>query len=306
MFFNIQRWSLHDGPGIRTTLFFKGCPLRCRWCCNPESREFGPQIMVHTTRCTGCGTCTDTCPSGAVARTGQGISYDRTACTGCGNCVPACPAGARELTGSDRSTDELIRLIERDAVFYRASGGGVTFSGGEAFARPDLLRETADRLHAAGILLAAETCGYFDFDGVRDILDLIGDLFIDIKHTDDRLHRAYTGVSNRRILDNIRRIDDTGHPFTIRVPLVSGLTDTDANIDGIVSVCKGLRHLDHIELLPFHSLGAAKYDSLGLAYDRGMKPPEPDRIVSVLDRLRSVGLTACASDIIHQTGRGTP
>ena len=222
------------------------------------------------------------------------------ACILCGDCVQACPYGAREILGGKETLDDVIDTIERDAVFYRASGGGVTFSGGEAFSQPDLLRRLADRLIAAGIPTAVETCGYFDFGEVRDIFDLIGDIFIDLKHSDDILHQAYTGVSNGKILENIRHINASGRKFTIRLPLVKGMTDTPGNINGVAEICKDLQHLARIELLPYHPLGEPKYAGLNLPYDHTMMPPEPERIQSILSLLHSKNLEAECIGVINE------
>ena len=251
MLFNIQRWSLHDGPGIRTTLFFQGCPLRCRWCSNPESWEFERKSeQTHLGK-------------------NQHNQY-----------FP---------------TDEIARVIDtitRDAVFYRASGGGVTFSGGEALAQPELLRYLADTLSAAGIPTAVETCGLFDFTQISDILEMINDIFIDLKQTDDAMHKTLTGVSNGRIIENIHRIDEMGKTFVIRIPLVKNLTDTPENIDKSIDICATLKNLIRVELLPYHSLGVGKYVDLNLPYDNTMAAPDQERIESILEKFHSKGLQA--------------
>ena len=207
MFFNIQRWSLHDGPGIRTTVFFQGCPLRCRWCSNPESWEFKKQEKSPT-------------------------------------------------------RDEVLETIRRDAVFYRASGGGITFSGGEPFAQSETMRYLADSLSSAGIRTAVETCGYFIFKEVADIIDMIDEIFIDIKHTDDISHQKLTDVSNTRIFENIFHLNELGKKFVIRMPLVKGLTDTQCNIDQVIKMSSTLDNLIRIELLPYHPFGVGKHKDL--------------------------------------------
>jgi len=294
MLFNIQRWSLHDGPGIRTTLFFKGCPLRCRWCANPESWSFEKQLLFRKDLCTGCGSCVAVCPVHANVLENQCLIHDPSKCMACGNCVQACSESARDLAGMDLAVDEIIRLIERDAVFYRASGGGVTFSGGEPFARKNLLRNLAEALYSAGIRIAVETCGFFVLDEVLDVMDRMDDIFVDLKHTHDSTHRKLTGVSNRVIIENISRLDETGHALTIRVPLVKGLTDTQENMEGLIQICKGLKNLKQVEVLPYHSLGAGKYAGLNLAYDHSMTAPGTEEVQSILNRLHSNGLKACS------------
>ena len=242
LIFNIQRWSLHDGPGIRTTLFFKGCPLRCRWCCNPESWALNALL------------------------------------------------GQKET-----APDKAMETILRDAVFYRASGGGVTFSGGEPFMHPVLLADLAGAAVDAGIDTAAETSGFFDMDAARPALESIDHLFIDIKCMDDDRHRALTQVSNKKILENIRQIDRAGIAMVIRMPLVRGLNDLPGDIDAAVRFCSGLVNLSGVELMPYHPLGEGKYKALGLEYERRMAPPKPRDLDRAVALFRNAGITAACS-----------
>jgi pyruvate formate lyase activating enzyme len=297
MLFNIQRWSLHDGPGIRTTVFFKGCPLRCRWCSNPESWSFEKQLLVDTERCAACGACIAACPAGANRTSGSAVVFDRGRCAACGRCVDGCPQMARELVGSDWTADRIIRMLERDAVFYRASGGGVTFSGGEPFARMDLLLRLARACSLAGIATAVETSGFFSLADAAETLEWIGEIFIDLKHTDDVLHRQLTGVSNRRIIETILGLDKMGRALTIRVPLIQGLTSTAANVAGVIDLCRRLKHLKGVELLPYHDLGAGKYARLGLPFNADMAAPRPEATARIVARLRAQGIAASCSSI---------
>jgi pyruvate formate lyase activating enzyme len=292
MFFNIQRWSLHDGPGIRTTVFFKGCPLRCRWCSNPESWSFEKQLLVDTQRCSACGACIEVCPTGANRMAEGKIAFDRGRCIACGRCVDCCPEDVREVVGREAVADRIAGMLERDAVFYRASGGGVTFSGGEPFARMDLLMQLARVCTHAGISTAVETSGFFPLDQAAQTLDWIDDIFIDLKHTSDTLHNQLTGVSNRRIIENILRLDEMGRALTIRVPLIQGITSTEQNIAGIVRLCRRLTHLIGVELLPYHNLGAGKYARLGLPYAGDMAAPRWETTAQILARLRAHGIAA--------------
>ncbi len=202
MIFNIQRWSLHDGPGIRTTVFLKGCPLRCRWCSNPESWSFTKQQFYLRDQCVDCFNCVEVCPNGANRVQGGKLRYNRDLCTVCGACITTCSAGARESVGDDATVEQILKTITRDAVFYRSSDGGVTFSGGEPFAQPELLRYLVRGCFKAGIQMAVETCGYFNYPNVEDILDYIDDILIDFKHSDPDCHRRLTGVSNERITES--------------------------------------------------------------------------------------------------------
>jgi pyruvate formate lyase activating enzyme len=292
MLFNIQRWSLHDGPGIRTTVFFKGCPLRCRWCSNPESWSFEKQLMVAIERCSGCGGCMEVCPTAANRTDGRTVTFDRSRCRACGLCVDRCPQTARELAGLDMTADRIIEMLARDAVFYRASGGGVTFSGGEPFARLDLLRQLAKACTLAGISTAVETSGYFSLNKAAEALEWIDAIFIDLKHTCDAAHKQLTGVSNRRIIDTILSLDEMGRALTLRLVLIDRLTSTAENIDGVIALCQRLRHLVAVELLPYHDLGAGKYARLGLAYDAQVRAPRRETIEAILARMRSHGIAA--------------
>lgn len=299
MFFNIQRWSLHDGPGIRTTIFFKGCPLRCRWCSNPESWEFEKQLFISQDRCTGCGTCVEACPASSNVMTGQSLHHEKNRCLNCGKCISSCPGSAREIVGQNLSIKKILKAIERDAIFYRASAGGVTFSGGEPFAQKEVLRHLVEASCFAGIHTAVETCGFFVLNDVIDIIDKIDDVFIDLKHTNDLIHHKLTGVSNKCIIKNIRHINEMGKKFVIRIPLIKALTDTTENIDEAINICRDLENLIRIELLPYHSLGAGKYINLNLKYDNTMIAPGPERIDLILSKLRSHGLKAESSSSVN-------
>ena len=218
---------------------------------------------------------------------GPFVEFDRDTCVGCGRCAENCPENARELVGQDLPVDEIIRILDRDAVFYRSSGGGVTFSGGEPFAQMDVLKRLARGCAVAGIRTAVETSGFFSFNEAPAIFDWIDDIFIDLKHTNDAIHKELTGVSNTTIIDTLMRLDEMGRGVTVRIPLVKGLTDTRENIDGVIRLCRWLDHLIGIELLPYHRLGAAKYNHLNLPYDAAMTAPEQTDIESILSRMHA-------------------
>jgi len=296
LFFNLQRWSLHDGPGIRTTVFFKGCPLRCQWCSNPESWSFHAQLVFMKDKCSGCGTCIDVCPAYANSLNGSKTFYDRNMCTLCGCCVDACPEHTRALVGQELSIDEIVEAIEKDAVFYRASDGGVTFSGGEPFAQMEVLRQLARKCTSAGIHTAVETSGFFSLKDASDIFEYIDEIFIDLKHTNERRHLKLTGVSNQKILANIKRLDELGRGLTIRIPLIEGLTDTSENIEGVVKFCARLENLITAELIPYHNFGMGKYPGLDLPYDDRLRAPGRKTIHLIIDQLNAHGIAAQTVD----------
>lgn len=259
--FQMQRWSIHDGEGLRTTVFFKGCPLRCSWCANPESWTRTPEIFYFKERCTSCGRCA-LCPSAANTFADGRCSFDRARCTGCGACQGACPAGARKTMGAVMTTDEVMKVLKRDAVFYRESGGGVTFSGGEPFMQLDFLRELVSACGRAGMDTAVETCGYFDWETAKDVIAALDGVFVDIKHIDAEVHKKVTGVSNAPILDNIIRIAELQPNTIVRVPFIE---EINANEKNIRAMCEFLQHtkVKGVELLPYHSLGEPKYRAKG-------------------------------------------
>lgn len=270
MLFNIQRWSLHDGPGIRTTVFFKGCPLRCLWCSNPESWNRNKDWYHFKDRCSLCGTCVKNCTRKAVRMDGQTIRHNLEECSFCGACADLCPENALEPVGFDMDLSQIMQVIEKDSIFYHHSGGGVSFSGGEPFSQAGPLRALTDMCLDRGIHTCIETSGYFEFDQVSDILAKISLIHMDIKHTDDQIHRKLTGVSNGKIIQNIIKTDDMGKNTIIRIPLIKDLTDTDQNIREIIKLITRLRHVSLVELLDYHTFGISKYDALGLGYDSGI------------------------------------
>lgn len=252
--FNIQKFSVHDGPGIRTTLFFKGCPLRCAWCANPESQWFAPQPMRDLSRCMACGRCEAACP-----RT-QG-----TPCTGCGACVQACPQGALELVGRAYTVDELVRICLQDSDFYTESGGGVTLSGGEPLAQPAFCAALLFALKAQGLHTAVETTGHVEPAVLARLAPMV-DLFLyDIKHHDAGRHRAATGVSNERIAGNLRTLLADGRQVLVRIPVIPGINDTLADARAFAALLGGMG-IPRVQLLPFHQLGEGKYPRLGRPY----------------------------------------
>lgn len=258
---NIQRYSIHDGDGIRSTVFFKGCPLSCRWCHNPESQRFAPEILFHADRCTGCGACESACTQGALE--------DRAACTGCGACADVCLHDARERVGEPMSVTELCTLLERDLPFYEESGGGVTLSGGEAAAQDmDYLEALCRHLTRAGIRVNLDTCGHVGSQRLLRLLPYIDVFLYDVKLIDSARHREWTGVGNERILENLVLLHSKGAKIDVRIPVIGGANADGENIRQTAAFLRreapGIRR---VYLLPYHAAGAGKYAQLGRRYE---------------------------------------
>ena len=291
--FSIQRYSTEDGPGIRTTVFMKGCPLKCLWCHNPEGQEFPPQIAFNDSRCIGCKGCADACPQGAINFTADGPRTDRGKCQNCGKCAEVCPTGARELIGKYMTAEEVFSEVERDALFYRSSGGGVTVGGGEPTMQPGFLAEFLIKCHERGIHTALDTSGYVEWQEMEKILKHVDLVLYDIKQIDPAKHAEYTGVSNELILENARRISGKGIPMLIRVPVIPGYTDGEDNIRGILEFACNLASVAKVDLLPFHRLGEPKYKKLGRNYVfEGTQPPADEHMQKLKRLVASFGLQA--------------
>lgn len=268
--FDIKRYCINDGPGIRMTIFLKGCPLSCRWCHNPESISPNIQKLFTAARCIGCGECVRVCPTGACRLTGQGIVTDPNLCSLCGQCAEVCPTRATEMSGRWMAVAELLREIEKETPFFDQSGGGVTFSGGEPLLYPDFLAEILDACGQRGVHRAVDTSGYVK-TGL--LLDIAGrtDLFLyDLKLMDPARHRLYTGVGNQKILANLTALAETGAAIQIRIPLVKGVNDDDANIRATADFVAGLAgEKKPVSLLPFHNIAAGKHLKLGQEFAAG-------------------------------------
>jgi pyruvate formate lyase activating enzyme len=286
--FNVQKFCVHDGPGIRTTVFFKGCPLRCAWCHNPESQDFAPELLVNAEKCTSCRQCLPTCPAGAIRATGEGIVTDRASCRACGSCADECLPGAREIAGHQATIAELLAEIEKDRVFYEQSGGGVTLSGGEVLCQPEAARELAQACQIRGIHVAIDTCGHAPYENLARLLDC-ADLFLyDLKHLDSLRHRKFTGQDNHLILDNLLRLSATGQSIHLRIPLIENFNADDAHIESVARFVRQL-NLSRIDLLPYHNTGSSKYERLGRRYDTaGFAAPTPERLARIAAVLRQV------------------
>ena len=280
--FDVKRYTLHDGPGIRTTVYLKGCPLSCDWCHNPEGQAPAPEIVTWERRCIGCGRCVAACPQGDAVLGGP-------SCERCGRCVAVCPAGAREWIGRWMTVAEVMAEVERDVIFYDQSGGGVTFSGGEPLSQPAFLGALLAAAGEQEIQTVVDTAGYARPAVVEAIAPHV-DLFLyDLKLIDDEAHRRHTGVSNRLPLANLRRLAAAGHAIRIRVPIIPGITDGDDNLAAIGRLAGELALA--IDLLPYHRTAADKYGRLARDYPlAATRPPEPARMAELAERLKNRGL----------------
>ena len=288
--YDIQRWSTEDGPGIRTTIFFKGCPLRCAWCCNPEAWTAQPQLGLFHDQCRGCAACISACSQG-TARPVEADQVVQESCRTCGVCVAACPHGARQLFGQRKSAEVILAEVARDRVFHHQSGGGVTFSGGEATSQPRLLQHLAERLGGSGVHLVLETCGHFSWSDNQAALGLMNLVYFDLKHMDNAAHERLTGVGNALILENAVRIARAGIPMVIRLPLLPGQNDTRENLERTARFVTGkLGASVPIELLPYHVLGRHKHPAIGRRYAlEGLVPPSAHCMAQTQATLEAMG-----------------
>ena len=265
---DVKRYALHDGPGIRTTVFLKGCPLRCLWCCNPESQNRVPEFLWLEENCLGCDLCFQVCPRGAIEVIDGARRVDSARCDRCGRCIDSCPGQALTQVGRLVTVDELLREVVRDSVFFQRSGGGLTLSGGEPAAQPHFARELLRRYKTEeyGLHTAVETCGYVGWEELAGLLEYTDLVLYDIKVIDSQLHQQATGVDNRLILDNAHRIAASGKLLVIRLPLIPGYTDSEENVAAVAAYAQLLPGVEEIHLLPYHRLGEPKYRRLGRPY----------------------------------------
>ncbi|MBR2743167.1 MAG: glycyl-radical enzyme activating protein [Clostridia bacterium] len=263
--FNIQRMSVNDGPGIRTIVFLKGCPLRCLWCHNPESQSARPELFYVPARCIGCGECVKVCPSGVHVMRDGIHELDRTNCTVCFKCVDAC-VGALEISGRTMSAGEAVDEVKKDRLFYEKSGGGLTVSGGEPTFQADFTRALLSLARAEGINTCIETAGFCPEDTIKSLVPLV-DLFLyDIKETDSARHREYTGAPLEPILRNLKVIDDMGAKTVIRCPVIPGFNDREEHFAAVGELASGLTNVMGIDVMAYHPLGESKAASVGKKY----------------------------------------
>ncbi len=288
--FNIQKFSIHDGPGVRTTVFFKGCPLRCAWCSNPESIAPDPQVSWAEKACVGCGVCAAVCPEKALALSGGRVAADHPRCVACGRCVEACPSGALTLSGTMYPLDDVIDICLQDRDFYADSGGGVTLSGGEATMQHEFASALLAGMKERGVHTALETNGFAEEEIFRKVAGGADMLLFDVKHYDDARHRDGAGVSNALILGNLKRALEAGKDVLVRIPVIRGYNSglDDAREFARLLLSMGVRR---VQLLPFHQMGENKYASLGMRYAlRDLAPLRRENLEDFRNVMRIEGL----------------
>ncbi|MBO4356377.1 MAG: glycyl-radical enzyme activating protein [Clostridia bacterium] len=285
---NVKRFEIHDGPGIRTTVFLKGCPLRCRWCHNPETLSAAAEIGYHPHKCISCGECVPVCPNGAHSFVNGEHLFDRSRCVGCGKCVSVCLGEALVSYYRSVTADDLFSELVQDIDFFRNSDGGITVSGGEPLIQADFVRELFLLAKKEGIGTAVDTSLYAPVDSINKVIGLTDIFLVDIKAIDPGLHESLTGVSNSLILDNIRYLDSKGKNMEIRIPFVPGCNDSE--IEKIAVFVSGLKSVSGVKVLPYHNYSISKYESLGLTYDLNSPIPSKSEIENARAILSGFGI----------------
>jgi pyruvate formate lyase activating enzyme len=298
MIFDIKRYAINDGPGIRTAVFFKGCPLECWWCHNPEGQRSQSQLMFRENRCKLSRSCVEACPQGAIIwKEAPIVDWDK--CDQCGKCAEVCFAGALEMVGRVVTAAEVMAEIERDVLFYDQSGGGVTFTGGEPMLQHEFLEEILTLCKLQHIHTAVDTSGYTSWENIHSIIPLVNLFLYDIKLIDESQHKMFTSVSNRLILTNLRKLSEAGAHILVRIPLIPGINDDDDNIELCAATLAKLPTLDGVELMPYHDIGTAKYKALGMQYKlENLHGPTEEEVREVEERFSSRGLA-----VMSQQGR---
>lgn len=275
---NIQKFSIHDGDGIRTTVFFKGCPLKCEWCHNPETQKFEKEMQLDREKCTGCGACAAVCPNGAIHMEEGRPILDAEACVFCGKCTRFCPTGAREVIGQEYTVKELVKELMKDQMFYEESGGGVTLSGGEVMSMDmDYLLAVAKELKRQDVTLTIDTCGFVPYEKFQELLPYVNTFLYDVKVMDPELHKKYMGTDNALILENLVRLAKDGARIYIRIPTVKEVNGNEENMKETIAFLQEHDiHPAQINLLPYHDTGSGKYRKLDMEY-KGTDLHAPDK-----------------------------
>jgi pyruvate formate lyase activating enzyme len=289
--FNLQKYSIHDGPGIRTTVFLKGCPLSCQWCHNPESIDVSKEILFRDKKCIACGECIEHCPEKALSFGGKGILRESSKCTLCGICTELCPTEALQMAGLEQTVEQVMCEIAKDKIFYEESGGGVTFSGGEPLLQISALEKLLKDSKSIGLHTTVDTSGYAPWSSFERIYDHVDLFLFDLKHMDDLQHQFYTGVSNALILENLKRLVERGAKLWIRIPIIPSVNDDDTHIEALGKFLSSL-NIQNVFILPYHEIAAIKYERLGRPYLlKGVKPPSQNSMEGIQSKLENYGLT---------------
>jgi pyruvate formate lyase activating enzyme len=291
--FDIKRYAIHDGPGIRTTIFLKGCSLRCQWCQNPEGQETDPEIILRSSRCAKeCHECVSVCPLDAISKDGNSIEIDKTKCDLCAKCEDVCVYEALEVVGRELTTQQVMDEIEKDKVFFDESGGGITFSGGEPLVQLDFLEGLIREIKKKNIHVALDTSGYISFEDLDKISDKV-DLFLyDLKMMDEEKHEQYTGVSNKLILENLKKLVERGKSVAVRIPLISGINDDDQSIQRFVEYLQSIKNIKQINLLSYHKGGSEKHKRLRRERSpQTFQTPSDERIKEIKKILSNAGFS---------------
>ena len=290
--FDIKNFAVHDGPGIRTTVFFKGCPLNCHWCHNPEGIDSSEDLFYYDSKCIGCWNCIDVCPLDAISKEGTKIKIDRALCDVCGECVKGCPTTALQIAGKEVTVEHVMEEIRKSTIYHDTSQGGVTLSGGEPFQQFDFMRRLIERCKEEDIHVTVDTSGFVDKEKLNSIKDKVDLFLFDLKIMDDEKHREYTGVSNRPILENLKNLlEDDRSEVIIRFPLIPDITDTEENIDSILEFLSDFKSSKEIDILPYHDV-VEKYNRLRREYKiEDVSMPERARVNKVKKRFEDEGYT---------------
>lgn len=287
---DIQRFSLDDGPGIRTLVFLKGCPLRCPWCCNPETQGTAAELLHYAFKCIRCGSCAAACARSAVLQPDRPF-IDTERCDLCGDCAASCPSGALRMVGEAFTVAQVCEIIQKDRVFYKESGGGATFSGGEPFSQPEFLQGALDALEAGGIHTAVETCGYVEWSILERLEKNIDLLLYDLKILDANNHRRALGAPNTQIVDNLRKLAARRDRIIVRIPVIPGFTLVDDNILRIFELVASLPSIRAVHLLPYHNYGMSRYRYSARMYAlENVQPPSRPQLAELAAAAERLGL----------------
>lgn len=288
--FNIMKYSVHDGPGIRNTVFLKGCPLNCWWCHNPESQKTQEQLMFFPNRCIGCMACIPACKQNAISAVNGMVVTDKSKCIDCGDCTLVCFPEAREMAGKTMTVDEVVTEVLKDKDFYEQSGGGVTFSGGEPLMQPSFLIALLKELKEKGIHTTVDTSGFASRKTIEEVSKYT-DLFLyDLKHMNSEKHEMYTGVTNNIILDNLKFLEEMGKEIIIRIPIIPGINNSEEDLRAFSDFIKTLPNIKEVNLLPYHKIGEEKYKRLGMPYKMSdVEEPSQEEMEFALNLMKDCG-----------------